>query len=59
MFLDLCHTAAFAAPSILGDSRLKVDSVTSGLSSPTSMAFIDDKNINTVYSLLFIMIIEF
>ncbi|MFL6472683.1 MAG: hypothetical protein ACJ71H_17755, partial [Nitrososphaeraceae archaeon] len=59
MFLDLCHTAAFAAPSILGDSRLKVDSVASGLSSPTSMAFIDDKNINTVYSLLFIMVIEF
>jgi aldose sugar dehydrogenase len=45
MFLDLCHTTAFAAPSILGDSHLKVDSVTSGLSSPTSMAFIDDKNI--------------
>jgi glucose/arabinose dehydrogenase len=45
MFLDLCHNTALAAPSILGDPHLEVDSVTSGLSSPTSMAFIDDRNI--------------
>jgi glucose/arabinose dehydrogenase len=45
MFLDLCHNTALVAPSILGNPELKVDSITSGLSSPTSMAFIDDRNI--------------
>jgi hypothetical protein len=30
MFLDLYHNTAFAMPSTLGDSHIKVDSVTSG-----------------------------
>jgi glucose/arabinose dehydrogenase len=36
--------AADGAPSV-SDNNLKVDTVTQGLSSPTSMAFIDSKNI--------------
>jgi hypothetical protein len=44
MFLDLCHNTAFATPSILGNPELKVDSITSGLSSRTSMAFIEYLN---------------
>ena len=34
-----------AQPSIIKDPNLKVDSVASGLSSPTSMAFLDNNNI--------------
>jgi hypothetical protein len=45
MFLDLCHNIAFATPSTLGNPELKVDSITSRLSSRTRMAFIDDRNI--------------
>jgi aldose sugar dehydrogenase len=36
---------ALAAPSITKDSNLKVESLVNGLSSPTSMAFIDNNNI--------------
>jgi aldose sugar dehydrogenase len=38
------HNAA-AQPSILKDPNLKVESMVSGLSSPTSMAFLDNNNI--------------
>lgn len=36
---------ALAAPSITKDSNLKVETLVNGLSSPTSMAFIDNNNI--------------
>jgi len=36
---------ALAAPSITKDPNLKVDTLVSGLDSPTSMAFIDNNNI--------------
>jgi hypothetical protein len=36
---------AAAQPSIEKDSNLKVESMVSGLSSPTSMAFLDNHNI--------------
>lgn len=38
-------SAALAAPSISKDPNLKVETVVTGLSSPTSMAFIDNNNI--------------
>jgi glucose/arabinose dehydrogenase len=38
-------SAALAAPSITKDPNLKVETVVTGLSSPTSMAFIDNNNI--------------
>jgi glucose/arabinose dehydrogenase len=45
--LYLIHNSstALAAPSITKDPNLKVETVVSGLSSPTSMAFIDNSNI--------------
>jgi glucose/arabinose dehydrogenase len=45
--LYLIHNSstALAAPSITKDSNLKVETVVSGLSAPTSMAFIDNSNI--------------
>jgi aldose sugar dehydrogenase len=36
---------ALAEPSIIKDSNLKVETVVTGLSSPTSMAFLDNNNI--------------
>src|SRR6266496_2795002 len=36
---------ATAQPSIIKDTSLKVESIVSGLSSPTSMAFLDNNNI--------------
>ena len=36
---------ALAAPSITKDPNLKVETLVNGLSSPTSMAFIDNNNI--------------
>jgi glucose/arabinose dehydrogenase len=36
---------AAAQPSIIKDTSLKIESIVSGLSSPTSMAFIDNNNI--------------
>jgi aldose sugar dehydrogenase len=43
----LIHNAsiALASPSITKDSNLKVETLVNGLSSPTSMAFIDNNNI--------------
>ena len=38
-------STALAAPSITKDPNLKVETVVTGLSSPTSMAFIDNNNI--------------
>src|SRR5690349_4876605 len=45
--LYLIHNSftALAAPSIAKDPNLKVETVVSGLSAPTSMAFIDNSNI--------------
>jgi len=45
--LYLIHNSstALAEPSITKDSNLKVETVVTGLSSPTSMAFIDNNNI--------------
>ena len=45
--LYLIHNSstALAAPSITKDPNLKVETVVSGLSAPTSMAFIDNSNI--------------
>ncbi|HEY6885432.1 MAG TPA: PQQ-dependent sugar dehydrogenase [Nitrososphaeraceae archaeon] len=45
--LYLIHNSsiALAAPSITKDPNLKVETLVTGLSSPTSMAFIDNKNI--------------
>src|ERR671939_980657 len=45
--LYLIHNSstALAAPSITKDPNLKVETVVTGLSSPTSMAFIDNSNI--------------
>src|SRR3989440_1887035 len=45
--LYLIHNSstALAAPSITKDPNLKVETVVSGLSVPTSMAFIDNSNI--------------
>jgi glucose/arabinose dehydrogenase len=45
--LYLIHNSftALAEPSIIKDSNLKVETVVTGLSSPTSMAFIDNNNI--------------
>src|SRR5436853_7219027 len=37
-------------PSIIKDPNLKVESVVNGLSSPTSMAFIDINNIYNIYT---------
>ena len=37
-------------PSIIIDPNLKVESVVNGLSSPTSMAFIDINNIYNIYT---------
>jgi glucose/arabinose dehydrogenase len=47
LILYLIHNSstALAEPSITKDSNLKVETVVSGLSSPTSMAFIDNNNI--------------
>jgi len=42
--LILAENAA-AQPSIIKDPNLKVESMVSGLSSPTSMAFVDNNNI--------------
>ena len=46
-FLYLIHNSftGLAQPSIIKDSNLKVETVVTGLSSPTSMAFIDNNNI--------------
>jgi aldose sugar dehydrogenase len=38
-------STALAAPSITKDPNLKVETVVTGLSSPTSLAFIDNNNI--------------
>ena len=38
-------STALAAPSITKDPNLKVETVVTGLSSPTSMAFIDNTNL--------------
>jgi hypothetical protein len=45
--LYLIHNSftALVQPSIIKDSNLKVETVVAGLSSPTSMAFIDNNNI--------------
>ena len=45
--LYLIHNSstALATPSITKDSNLKVETLVTGLSSPTSMAFIDNSNI--------------
>ena len=45
--LYLIHNSftALAAPSVAKDPNLKVETVVSGLSAPTSMAFIDNSNI--------------
>src|SRR5438067_1566346 len=46
LFLVLGATKyAAAQPSIIKDTSLKVESIVSGLSSPTSMAFLDNNNI--------------
>jgi hypothetical protein len=44
MYLIHYSSAAIAAPLITKDPNLKVETVVTGLSSPTSMAFIDNTN---------------
>ena len=39
------YSTALAVPSLIKDSNLKVEIMVNGLSSPTSMAFIDNNNI--------------
>src|SRR5947209_20475527 len=45
MYLIHNSSTAIAAPLITKDANLKVETVVSGLSAPTSMAFIDNSNI--------------
>jgi hypothetical protein len=45
MYLIHNSSTAIAAPLIAKDPNLKVEAVITGLSSPTSMAFIDNNNI--------------
>ena len=45
MYLIHNSSTAIAAPLITKDPNLKVETVVTGLSSPTSMAFIDNTNL--------------
>jgi aldose sugar dehydrogenase len=45
LYLTHNSSTALAAPSITKDPNLKVETLVTGLSSPTSMAFIDNNNI--------------